>query len=127
MKLRIKGNSLRLRLLQSEVAQIAEGKKVEEITIFNFKQQLSYSLSISHNISEPKAEFLNGSLTVLLPAQVANDWANSNQVGIETYQATGNDEKLHILIEKDFKCLDTNLDDDQSDNFPHPKEGAVAC
>jgi hypothetical protein len=127
MKLRIKGNSIRLRLLQSEVNQLGEGKKVEEITLFSFKQQLTYSLSVSHNINEPKAEFLNGNLTVLLPLATAKNWANSQQVGIETYQETGNGEKLHILIEKDFRCLDAEPPEDQTDNFPNPKEGIVAC
>lgn len=127
MKVRIKGNSVRLRLLQSEVSRIAEGKKVEESTHFNFKQILTYTLTVSHNINEPKAEFKNGRLRIWLPIEDAKNWAMSNEVAIESYQEVGNGEKLHILIEKDFKCLSTDILDDQSDNFPHPQEDKLIC
>jgi hypothetical protein len=31
----------------------------------------------------------------------------------------GTEEKLHLLVEKDFTCLD-NVTEDQSDNYPNP-------
>jgi hypothetical protein len=127
MKVRIKGNSVRLRLLQSEVNRIAEGKKVEESTHFNFKQTLTYTLTVSHNINEPKAEFKNGRLRIWLPIEMAKNWAISNEVGIESFQEVGNGDKLHILIEKDFKCLSSDIVEDQSDNFPHPQEDNLIC
>ena len=39
---------------------------------------------------------------------------NSDKTGFESNQGD-----LHLLIEKDFTCLD-NIEEDQSDNYPNP-------
>ncbi len=44
MKLRIKGNSLRLRLQQAEIAALREGKAVEETVRFSPASRLVYAL-----------------------------------------------------------------------------------
>jgi len=39
---------------------------------------------------------------------------DTERVGFENHYGA-----LHLLIEKDFTCLD-NVDEDQSDNYPNP-------
>jgi hypothetical protein len=120
MKLRIKGNSVRLRLTQGEVARFAEVGLVEEVTEFGAGQKLIYALVRSDSEENICAEFAVGKLRVIVPAPQADQWANSSQVGVEVEQETDNGNKLKILIEKDFTCLAPRSGEDDADAYPHP-------
>ncbi len=65
MKLRIRGNSMRLRLKRGEVDQLATGTSIVEETHFP-GAVLTYRLDVSEN-SGISASFDNGSLVVSLP------------------------------------------------------------
>jgi hypothetical protein len=129
MKLRIRGNSIRLRLGRGEVAALVEGGKVENSTAFGDGQRFGYALKTSGEITAPRASFHAGRIEVLLPTRLAMDWAASHEVGISGQQPVDTDEEqggsLALLIEKDFACLKAAPEDDQSDAFPHP--GSAAC
>ena len=114
MKLRIRGNSIRLRLTQSEVERIKALDPVEEKTEFPNGQDFKYSLSVSDNLS---ANFSDGKMMISISKQNAENWVGSDEVGI--YETIGN---LQISIEKDFKCLTPRKDEEDTDTFPHPKE-----
>ncbi|MCD9185698.1 MAG: hypothetical protein LUM44_04655 [Pyrinomonadaceae bacterium] len=119
MKLRIKGNSIRLRLTQTDVSKfITDGRLVETVEFGNASdQKFYYELLISEAAENVRAVFNNGTISVLVPKNTAEDWANGERIGI-----TGDENsKLKILIEKDFACLAPRLGEDESDNFPHPK------
>jgi hypothetical protein len=120
MKLRIKGNSVRLRLTQGEVARFAEVGLVEEVTEFGAGQKLIYALVRSDSEENVCAGFAVGKLRVIVPAPQADQWANSSQVGVEVEQETDNGNKLKILIEKDFTCLAPRSGEDDADAYPHP-------
>jgi len=121
MKLRIRGNSLRLRLTQGEVAAIAADGLVAEHTAFApGGAALGYRLRTDEAASRVKASFGNGEIEVVLPAATAERWAASDQVSIEVEQPIGDGGKLTILVEKDFACLTERPGEDDSDAFPHP-------
>ena len=101
MKLRIKGNSLRLRLSKTDVQQLAETGRVTDKVSFGV-EQLMYSLRSSENIEQPEASFSINHIIVLIPARFAAEWPANNKIGIDAVQNTGNNETLNILIEKDF-------------------------
>lgn len=122
MKLRIRGNSIRLRLTQSEVDAIKNVGKVEEITEFPNGQIFVYSLVSSEKLDELSADFSNGKMQIILPKSIAENWANSDEVGISREI-----ESLKIIVEKDFKCLTPRVGDEDTDTFPHPKEGSHDC
>ena len=117
MKLRIRGNSIRLRLTQSEVEAINNIGLVKEKTEFPNGQNFVYSLSVAENLKNISAEFSDGNMQILLPKEIAENWANSEVVGISAEV-----ESLKILVEKDFKCLTPRAGDEDTDTFPHPKE-----
>jgi hypothetical protein len=122
MKLRIRGNSLRLRLLQTEVAALAETGVVSEKISFGNSAALSYTVSSSTEAAEVSAQFTGNEILIVLPEKTVKDWANSGQVSIEKEQSAGKDgNTLKILIEKDFVCLERADDPDNMDAFPHPK------
>ncbi len=122
MKLRIRGNSIRLRLTQSEVETINNVGKVEEKTEFPNGQSFIYSLLVAENLKEISANFSDGKMQIILPKSVAENWANSDEVGI-----SGEADSLKIIVEKDFKCLTPRAGDEDTDTFPHPKESTHDC
>lgn len=122
MKLRIRENTIRLRLKRSEVDQIASGQSIVEQTQFPHSV-LTYRLDVSDG-GPCSANFENDSLTIRLPISDVRRWAGSNEVSIVSEQQTGDSGVLSLLIEKDFQCLAPGHhrpDEDDSDTFPHPK------
>jgi len=128
MKLRIRGNSLRLRLGPSEVARLATAGRIEEAVAFGPGQPLVYALEASGDATEPRASFADNVLLVRLPRAAVETWARTEQVGIAGEQPLGGDVSqgtLRLLVEKDFECLD-RAPEEGEEAFPHPLRGS-AC
>jgi hypothetical protein len=122
MKLRIRGNSIRLRLGQSEVQRLLVSGSVEESTAFgpSEEQRFSYSLYVSLDLPDVSASFADGRIIVRVPMTTAREWVTTDQVSIDAIQPNGDDGQLRILIEKDFACIDAPGNESQEDAFPHP-------
>ena len=118
MKLRIKGNSIRIRLTKSEVDYFGSTGYLEEKTEFG-NSELVYALQTKANISEISANFEGKTITVSIPENLKKEWVESDRIGIENKLDIGMGKQLFLLIEKDFVCLDNTLED-QSDNDPNP-------
>lgn len=118
MKLRIKGNSIRIRLSKSEVGYFGGTGYLAEKTEFG-SSELVYALQSKSDISEITANFEGNTLTVNIPELLCKDWVETDKVGLENKLDIGMGKQLLILIEKDFVCLDNTLED-QSDNYPNP-------
>lgn len=121
--MRVRGNSIRLRLTQSEVEQFEKKGLVEEIIEFG-ERALIYALESSAKAEKVEAEFKDNRIVVIIPQNDAKRWANSNQVGIKTEQNISVNKTLRLLIEKDFACLEPREGKEDSDAFPHPSENA---
>jgi hypothetical protein len=124
MKLRIRGDSLRLRLSQAELVRLRETGEVCDRIGFG-DRSLDYAL-VRADIEAPRARFEGDRIEVALPNAVAQVWTQTEQVGIEAEQAlpTGT---LRLLIEKDFKCLAPRPGEDDSDAFPNPDAETGSC
>lgn len=122
MKLRIRGNSIRLRLTQSQVETIKNKGFIEEKTEFPNGQNFVYSLSVWAKSDSISANFSENKMSIFLPKSVAENWATGAEVGI-----SAEIESLKILVEKDFKCLTPRTGDEDADTFPHPKEKEISC
>ena len=123
MKLRIRGDSLRFRLTQGEVAKLLAKDRVNESVHFSSAtaDMLTYSLEVCEHTTQLSAHYENGEILVNVPTQLVESWANTNQVGIEYTQPLGEGRGLQIVVEKDFLCLQPRPGEDQSDSFPHPQ------
>jgi hypothetical protein len=124
MKLRIQGNSLRLRLNQSEVAQFSKTGFVEDSIQFAPGASFAYALESLSSVSGPRALYANGSLRIQVPRADGSDWACSDRVGISGELPLESGKHLSILIEKDFQCLHGNETRDP-DAYPNPLEETV--
>ena len=119
MKLRIKGNSIRLRLTKTEIIDFGEHGMIEERTDFPNGSFLLYTLEGRKGIDQLGAEFSENKLTVYVPMAILKHWTTTDEVGFNTKINTGAGKELFLLIEKDWVCLD-NTFEDQRDNFPNP-------
>lgn len=121
MKLRIRGNSIRLRLLQTEVTALGETKRVDESICFGPEnnQSMIYAVEVAKNAAAVSAVLDKNEIRVELPAEIASKWINSDEVGISAEISNG-EGTLQILVEKDFVCLTRTDDPDNLDAFPNP-------
>jgi hypothetical protein len=121
MKLRIKSNSIRLRLLRSEVERFAKVGQISEEIEFGTDRSsyLRYSLVTSPEAESISARFRGNEISIVVPVAIAKNWTSSDEVGIECEQPIGS-ESLNILVEKDFECIDRPDDPDRADAYPNP-------
>ena len=114
MKLRLQGNSVRLRLTRSDVERLRETGLVEESVDFG-GEVLAYRLQSRLEQGPVGAAFRQGLVTVTVSKDAAQAWAASDEVGL--YGQPG---ALTISVEKDFRCLTRPLDEQERDAYPHP-------
>jgi hypothetical protein len=121
VKIRIKGNSLRLKLLRSEVVRFLAGDCLEETIHFTPEAsgKLIYTLQREQAVSLTAVEYTGSKAAILIPADQANTWGSSDQVGIAESISLGEFGSLALLIEKDFACLDRS-EQDNKDTFANP-------
>src|SRR5215469_9506543 len=115
MKLRIRGNSLRLRLARTESADLARLGFVEDRVQLGAKSDctLVYRLELSSEVTKPTAVFPGAQICVRLPLAAGREWARNKSVGLYSEESWG----LKLSIEKDFKCHGVRPEEDDSDGF----------
>ena len=127
MKLRIRDNSIRLRLTRGEVDELRDKGLVTRRTGFPGGRDFRYELESSPASVSPGAFLSDGVMTVRLPESTVLAWATTEQVSIHGEQLLLDGDKLSILVEKDFACLAPREGEDESDMFPHPEAAASAA
>jgi hypothetical protein len=127
MKLRIQGNSIRFRLLRSEVTKFIEEGWIAETVRFSGEKRafFTYALRWEAGATHVEVRYEPSEATVILPEIEALAWAQTEQVGIYSAVNIGNYGDLVVTIEKDFACLDLS-DAENQDTFPNPQLDA-AC
>jgi hypothetical protein len=127
MKLRIKGNSLRLRVTRSELTKLIDTGHIEETIHFSSSEDshLTYALEHEVNLTGATLRYQPPKVVVVLPKSEATAWAQSNLVGIYATVDLGPVGVLDLTVEKDFACLDLS-DADNLDTFPNPDAGTCS-
>ena len=121
MKLRIRDNSVRLRLTQTEVDVLRQEGLVSARTDFPGGREFRYEIESSPASVTPAAFLSDNVLTVRLPETSVLAWATTEQVSIKGEQLLDEGENLTIIVEKDFSCLASREGEDESDMYPHPQ------
>lgn len=121
MKLRIRDNSIRLRLTRGEVDSLHADGFVKARTEFPGGHEFGYELESSPASVQPEASFSDRVITVRVPEAMALAWASTEQVSMQGEQFLDDGEKLTILVEKDFTCLAPREGEDESDMYPNPQ------
>lgn len=120
MKLRIKGNSLRIRLTKTEVSKLSSTGYLEEQTCFA-GNKLIYALQVAEGATELSAALDACKITMFVPGSFVQQWPVNDVVGCNANMRVSETETLYLLLEKDFVCLD-ETHEDQSDNFENPNK-----
>lgn len=125
MKLRIKGNSLRLRITPSEMARLLESGRIEESVRFGSgpDERLVYAVEHTPQVAAITVRYIPGEVAILVPSAAVRQWAAGAEAGLYG-KAVFNRDILDLAVEKDFACLDKN-EADNADTFPNPNQGAV--
>ena len=112
MKLRIKSDSLRFRLTRSDVDKLSkEGYLEDQINFAG--NPLIYAVQLTDG-GVLTSSYIDNKITLSMSRKMILELVDTDKVGFGN-EAGG----LHLLVEKDFTCLD-NVDEDQSDNYPNP-------
>ena len=112
MKLRIKSNSLRYRLTRTDVDILAkEGYLEDQI---NFPgNPLLFAIQLTDG-EALISSYIHNKITISMSHNMIAELNETDRVGF-----ADTDGQVHLLIEKDFVCLD-EVAEDQSDNYPNP-------
>lgn len=119
MKIRIKGNSVRLRLSRPEIELFGKEGYLEEKTEFG-KSTFTYAIQKLFDGKGLDASFTDKKLTLFVPQKTVQEWTTTNTIGYNHELEIGENKTLFLLIEKDFKCIDGEETEDQSDYFDNP-------
>ncbi len=123
MKLRILGDSLRLRLSKSDVATFAETGRVEETIRFGASSRMVYALEHGEDVAALEAVFADEKMTVRMPTSMARAWSETDEVTLSGEQPLQGEDSLALLVEKDFKCAIPRAGEEDYDGFEHPTGG----
>ncbi|HEY7211122.1 MAG TPA: hypothetical protein VH477_12675 [Bryobacteraceae bacterium] len=118
MKLRFRGNTLRLRVNRREVEALAAGRRLEEQVFFPGGSYLSYALEQGGQPSAD-ASFEKNTIRVSAPACELRAWAADESIGLYFDLAAG-EGTLRLMIEKDLECVDGPPEEYDPDAFARP-------
>jgi hypothetical protein len=110
MKLRIRGNSLTLRLSKTELAKLAGTGRVEDTTRFSSEHSLRYAIEV-RPAGAVTATFAGAAILVTLPKARLDLWLRPDEISVEGSQPIGGGKVLQIVLEKDGADRGAGTDD----------------
>jgi len=129
MKLRIKGQSLRLRVARSEVGRLLSGEGIEETIRFSSTREAEFTYALTVAASQSSlltVHYMPQRLTVVLSKDHADKWGSDSEVGLYRTIDIGPAGLLEVSVEKDFACLDRNVDQNE-DTFVNPLAACISA
>jgi hypothetical protein len=100
MKLSIRGNHIRLAVSKTELAQLADTGKADNVVRFSSEQGLRYGIEVRPS-GAVTATFTGDSILVTLPKSRLDLWLRRDEKSIEGSQPIGGGKVLQIVLEKD--------------------------
>lgn len=122
MKIRMVGNSVRLRVGRGELARFLADGRIEETVRFAATPEAAFTYSLE--VSAPattaaSVRYAPSNLAVLVTPEQVRHWRKEDEVGIYTQVDIGAGQALEIAIEKDFACVHGS-ESENADSFPNP-------
>ena len=126
MKLRLKGDSLRLRVARSELARLAAGESIVECVHLapGPAGTLRYMLAVDPQSLAAAVCFVNCEIQVRLSRQQFACWNDEAETGIYVSLHIEGSKTLDLVVEKDFACLDRR-EEENADTFAHPTADGI--
>ena len=125
MKLRLKGNSIRVRLDRRDIERLIDEGRVDDAVRFGPGLAFSYAVERGPAPREcPMASYTAGSLLIRIDPEDAEDWLAGDRVGFDHQQPVDGG-VVRVLLEKDFACIDRPLGGEADDAYAFPNPPAV--
>ncbi len=123
MKVRIKDNSLRIRLSVSELTTLKNGEPIDMGTSFG---GVRWTTIIKGKGTEPTVLLKENTILCTFPVNSFIELMNSSDEGIEHMFNFNNGDTLLLTIEKDWKCI--GREEIRNEGlFENPKMEKGAC
>lgn len=122
MKLRIRANTIRLRLGREDLRRLVEEGRVGDVLQFGPGEEmmLSYGVEAASDISGFDCRYRPGEITVRMADELCRRLSDSDDVGFEEEIDIGEGMTLSLSVEKDFACLKPRDPSEDEGTFPHP-------
>src|SRR5262249_22953691 len=125
MKLRLKGNSMRVRLDRRDIERLIDEGRVDDAVRFGPGLASSYGVERGPAPRErPKASSTAGSLLIRIDPEDAEGWLAGDRVGFDHLQPVDGG-VVRVLLEKDFACIDRPAGEEADDAYAFPNPSAV--
>lgn len=122
MKLRIQGNSLRLRLQQREVADLHAHGHLSESLFLGPGPEAAFTYRIAcHPGATVEVLRDPAGLVLHLPAAWAAELAQTDRVAVDVEIPVAPGVAVRVKVEKDYGCLSERPGEDERDAFPNPE------
>ena len=125
MKLRLKGNSIRVRLDRRDIERLIEEGQVDDAV--RFGPGLVFSYAVEAGLAprgRPTAHYTDGCLTIRIDPGDADEWLGGDRVGFDHQQPVDGG-VVRVLLEKDFACIDRPAGEEADDAYAFPNPSAV--
>ncbi|HWB77119.1 MAG TPA: hypothetical protein VG755_19260 [Nannocystaceae bacterium] len=116
MKIRIRGDSLRLRLSQSDVRALDREGRVDDALHFPAGTALGCELHVA-DVDALDATLDERTIRVAMPRAWARKLIDTDEVGVRSEVALEGGRTLVLLVEKDFRCLVPREGEEDGDGF----------
>ena len=127
MKLRIRSNSVRVRMDRRDLAELVDQGQVIDALRFapGGASTVTYAVTVGAAPSgRPRADYAAGLLVITIDRGDAEAWAEGDLVGFDHEQAVESG-SVHVILEKDFACLDRPAGDEAEDAWAFPNPSGV--
>jgi hypothetical protein len=125
MKLRLKGNSIRVRLDRRDIERLFDEGHVDDAVRFGPGLAFSYAVEMGAAPRErPTAFYFAGRLLIRIDPEDAEEWLAGDRVGFDHLQDVEGG-VVRVLVEKDFACIDRPLGEEADDAYAFPNPSAV--
>jgi hypothetical protein len=125
MKLRLKENSIRVRLDRRDIERLIDEGRVDDAVRFEPGLAFSYAVEMGPAPRErPRASYADGRLLIRIDPEDAEDWLAGDRVGFDHLQEVEGG-VVRVLLEKDFACIDRPLGEEADDAYAFPNPSAV--
>ena len=130
MKLRLKGNSIRVRMDRKDLAELLGCGRTIDMVRFGPGPSRTFTYAVKlgtapHN--RPRAEYIAGHLLVILDRGDAETWFSGDRVGFEHRQLLEDGSAIRVILEKDLACLDRPAGDESEDAWAFPNPSVASC
>jgi hypothetical protein len=130
MKLRIRGNSIRVRMDRNDLAELLDYGRTDSFIRFGLGQDqaLSYAVRTGEaSRGRPCVEYAAGCVLLTIDPLDVEEWVRSDNVGFNHEQIGEDGIVVRVLLEKDFACLDRPAGEEPDDAFAFPNPSAGVC